>query len=50
MEARFQDYFVDAMAFPNKTDLFPNLFSQVVRPEPKILAESSGASRKRRRR
>jgi uncharacterized 2Fe-2S/4Fe-4S cluster protein (DUF4445 family) len=50
MEARFQDYFVDAMAFPNKTDLFPNLFSQVVRPEPKILAESAGASRKRRRR
>ena len=28
LEPKFQDYFVDAMAFPNKRDPFPNLFSQ----------------------
>ena len=50
MEPKFQDYFVDAMAFPNKTDAFPNLFSVVVRPEPKMVAENSGTGRKRRRR
>jgi uncharacterized 2Fe-2S/4Fe-4S cluster protein (DUF4445 family) len=50
MEPRFQDYFVDAMAFPNKTDPFPNLFSVVTRPEPKVLAEQPAGSRKRRRR
>ena len=50
MEPKFQDYFVDAMAFPNKTDAFPNLFSVVVRPEPKVVAENSGTGRKRRRR
>ena len=50
MEPKFQDYFVDAMAFPNKTDAFPNLFSAVVRPEPKVVAENSGTGRKRRRR
>jgi len=38
------------MAFPNKTDAFPNLFSVVVRPEPKVVAENSGTGRKRRRR
>ena len=50
LEPKFQDYFVDAMAFPNKTDAFPNLFSVVVRPEPKMVAENSGTGRKRRRR
>ena len=50
MEEKFQDYFVDAMAFPNKTDDFPQLFSRVARPEPKLVTESAGASRKRRRR
>jgi uncharacterized 2Fe-2S/4Fe-4S cluster protein (DUF4445 family) len=50
MEPKFQDYFVDAMAFPNKTDPFPNLFNVVSRPEPKILAENTGGGRKRRRR
>ncbi|MGB2466062.1 MAG: ASKHA domain-containing protein, partial [Porticoccaceae bacterium] len=50
MEEKFQDYFVDAMAFPNKTDEFPHLFSHVARPEPKVVNESAGASRKRRRR
>jgi uncharacterized 2Fe-2S/4Fe-4S cluster protein (DUF4445 family) len=50
MEPKFQDYFVDAMAFPNKTDPFPHLFSTVVRPQSKVATESGGASRKRRRR
>ena len=50
MEPKFQDYFVDAMAFPNKTDTFPHLFSIVVRPQSKVVTESGGASRKRRRR
>ncbi len=50
LEPKFQDYFVDAMAFPNKTDPFPNLFSVVTRPEAKPLAESTSGGRKRRRR
>jgi uncharacterized 2Fe-2S/4Fe-4S cluster protein (DUF4445 family) len=50
MEPRFQDYFVDAMAFPNKTDSFPNLFSVVSRPVPKVISDGAGAGRKRRRR
>ena len=50
MEPKFQDYFVDAMAFPNKTDPFPNLFNVVSRPEAKILSENFGGGRKRRRR
>lgn len=50
MESKFQDYFVDAMAFPNKTDPFPNLFNVISRPEPKILAENTAGGRKRRRR
>ena len=32
MEPKFQQYFVDAMAFPNKTDPFPNLFSTIDKP------------------
>lgn len=50
MESKFQDYFVDAMAFPNKTDPFPNLFNVISRPEPKILVENIAGGRKRRRR
>lgn len=49
LEPKFQDYFVDAMAFPNKTDPFPNLFSVVTRPEGKIVTDN-GSGRKRRRR
>jgi len=50
IEAKFQDYFVDAMAFPNKTDPFPNLFNVVTKPAPKIVTEAAAAGRKRRRR
>ncbi|MBT4164424.1 MAG: DUF4445 domain-containing protein [Porticoccaceae bacterium] len=49
MEPKFQDYFVDAMAFPNKKDPFPNLFSVVDKPLGKVDQNSAG-SRKRRRR
>ncbi len=40
LEPKFQDYFVDAMAFPNKTDPFPNLFSLVTRPAVKEVADN----------
>jgi uncharacterized 2Fe-2S/4Fe-4S cluster protein (DUF4445 family) len=49
LEPNFQDYFVDAMAFPNKTDPFPNLFSVVTRPEAKIVADNGGGRKRRRR-
>jgi uncharacterized 2Fe-2S/4Fe-4S cluster protein (DUF4445 family) len=49
MEPRFQEYFVDAMAFPNKTDTFANLFSVVKRPlEKKLLSAKSGRKRRRK--
>ncbi len=38
-EPRFQEYFVDAMAFPHKRDEFSNLFAVVDRP-----AQRSGSS------
>ncbi len=50
VEPRFQEYFVDAMAFPNKTDAFPNLFREVTRPPQKHLDSNAGAPRPRRRR
>ena len=34
-EPKFQEYFVDAMALPNKTDQFPQLFAVVKRPQAK---------------
>ena len=49
LEPRFQEYFVDAMAFPNKTDTFANLFSVVKRPlEKKVLSAKSGRKRRRK--
>ncbi|PID44404.1 MAG: drug:proton antiporter [Proteobacteria bacterium] len=54
VESKFQDYFVDAMAFPHKTDPFPNLFSVVTKPpEKEKTAETTpeaGSRRRRRRR
>lgn len=50
IDAKFQDYFVDAMAFPNKQDQFTNLFSVVKKPPSKIISDTAGSSRKRRRR
>jgi uncharacterized 2Fe-2S/4Fe-4S cluster protein (DUF4445 family) len=50
IEPKFQEYFVDAMAIPNKTDEFPLLFSEVTRPEPKAVEPTGNGRRKRRRR
>ena len=50
VEPKFQDYFVDAMALPNKTDPFPNLFSVVTRPAAKESGGKNGTTRPRRRR
>jgi uncharacterized 2Fe-2S/4Fe-4S cluster protein (DUF4445 family) len=49
IEAKFQDYFVQAMAIPNKSDDFPQLFSQVSRPQPKVIAQAETGRRRRRR-
>jgi uncharacterized 2Fe-2S/4Fe-4S cluster protein (DUF4445 family) len=52
VEPKFQEYFVDAMAIPNKRDGFPKLFSTVSRPQ--SVGEPTGnenaRSRRRRRR
>ncbi len=52
LEPDFQRLFVDAMAFPNKTDAFPRLSAAVTLPEPKTLVDAGegGADSGRRRR
>ena len=53
LESKFQDHFVDAMAFPHKTASYPNLSKVVTLPEPKYLSKSTegkGDSPRRRRR
>ena len=40
-EARFQEYFVDAMGLPHATDAFPRLGSVVDLPEPVIAGDGS---------
>ena len=49
VEPKFQEYFVDAMAIPNKTDEFPRLFAAVTRPEAKSVAAGQTGRRRRRR-
>ncbi|MFT4824467.1 MAG: uncharacterized 2Fe-2S/4Fe-4S cluster protein (DUF4445 family) [Halioglobus sp.] len=52
VEPKFQEYFVDAMAFPNKRDDFPHLFSIVPRPTAKaggVDLSNRGRGRRRRR-
>ena len=48
MEAKFQQYFVDAMAIPHRTDAFPKLFSVMERPAVKIAQAGEGGRRRRR--
>ncbi len=48
VEPKFQEYFVNAMAIPNKRDAFPRLFSVVDRPAAQ--PDSAGTGRRRRRR
>jgi len=50
VEPKFQEYFVDAMAIPNKSDAFPKLFSVVSRPPSRAESDGSGTGRPRRRR
>ena len=48
VEPKFQEYFVDAMAIPNKQDAFPRLFSVVDKPA--VGPDTAGTGRRRRRR
>ena len=50
VEPRFQEYFVEAMAIPNRSDPFTRLFSVVPRPAGADAAAKSDAGRSRRRR
>ncbi len=49
VEPRFQEYFVDAMAIPNKSDAFPKLFSVMSGPPSKTGTVASDNGRPRRR-
>lgn len=49
VEPKFQEYFVDAMAIPNKSDDFPRLFAAVKKPAAKSVEPSSSGRRRRRR-
>jgi len=49
IEPKFQEYFVDAMAIPNKSDAFPKLFSIVEAPARKASSKPAGGGRRRRR-
>ena len=50
LEPKFQEYFVDAMAIPNKSDAFPLLFAEVRKPALKMNSSAEGSGRRRRRR
>lgn len=54
VEPRFQEHFVEAMAFPHKTASYPNLSAVVTLPEPRVSEQptdgSEGEGRRRRRR
>ena len=49
IEPKFQEYFVDAMAIPNKTDRFPLLFANVAKPAAKVVEAGESGRRRRRR-
>jgi len=50
IEPKFQEYFVAAMAIPNKIDDFPILFASIDRPAAKVVATGESGRRRRRRR
>ncbi|HEX2529632.1 MAG TPA: ASKHA domain-containing protein [Geminicoccus sp.] len=50
IEPRFQQHFVEAMAFPHKTAEYVHLTRAVALPAPKELAHDEGDGRRRRRR
>lgn len=49
LEPAFQQHFVDAMAFPHKTALYPNLEKVVSLPDKKIPSQSQSSRRRRRK-
>jgi uncharacterized 2Fe-2S/4Fe-4S cluster protein (DUF4445 family) len=48
LEPRFQEHFVNAMAFPNKADAFPNLAAAVALPARRSGSAGEGEGRRRR--
>ncbi len=49
IEPRFQEHFVNAMAFPNRAEPFPNLAAAVKLPERRSTAQAGGDESRRRR-
>lgn len=50
VEPRFQEHFVNAMAFPNKVDPFPRLQEEITLPPLKVIETATSEGRGRRRR
>ena len=50
VETRFQEYFVNAMAIPHKTDAFPNLEEAVILPAGKTSKPDQAEGKRERRR
>ena len=50
VEPRFQEHFVQAMAFPHKTAPYPKLRAAVTLPEPRVAAGGGEDESRRRRR
>ncbi len=50
LESKFQEHFVNAMAFPNKVEAFPNLEAEVTLPAKKAAGDTGGGRRRRRAR
>ena len=48
VEDKFQDYFVDAMAFPHKSDPFTHLFGEIAPPVVRTQQSAAGNTRRRR--
>jgi uncharacterized 2Fe-2S/4Fe-4S cluster protein (DUF4445 family) len=49
LEPRFQEHFVNAMAFPNKVEAFPNLGAAVQLPARQATADRDAVGRRRGR-
>ena len=49
VEAKFQEHFVEAMAFPHKRAIFSELARVVTLPEPKLETSDAGSARRGRR-
>lgn len=49
VEPRFQEHFVEAMAFPHKTAPYPKLRQAVPLPEPRLIQNQDSSARSRRR-